>query len=225
MKNFLNFICGNNSHNDIITPIPIPTPTPIPIPTPTPIPTPIPTLLSKMTSTYVQTDLENIFDSNTNQNPNLDKIQCKKLDLNNIIGNFYVDSVYDGDTITILIPIKTHIYNMVSVDKIDINSDSNKSNTIYFNKVHVRLLNLDTPEIKPLKDIPNRDEHIRKAKEARDFLSNIILNKIIQVKFYQNDKYGRPLVEIYHDSICLNELMITKGYGKKYSGGTKDTNF
>lgn len=155
----------------------------------------------------------------------LNKLEKKKFDLENISGNFYVESVYDGDTITILVPVRTHIYNMIGSDQIDMSSDSNKSNTVYFNKIRLRLFGIDTPEIKPKKDISNREDHIKKAKDSRDFLSNQILNKIIKVEFLQNDKYGRPLAKIYLNNQCLNDLMIEKGYAKKYDGGTKDTEF
>lgn len=222
MINFLSFICGHNISNIIP-------------------PQPIKTTLTTSTQTNdlnintddlnininmdIDTDTDTNSNHNLNLNPSLNFTQYKKLDLGNISGNFYVESVYDGDTITILIPIKIHIYDMKSLDQIDWDSDSNKSNTIYLNKVRVRLLGLDTPEIKPSKDIPNRDEHIKKAKEARDFLAHLILNKIVHVKFCQNDKYGRPLCEIFSDSVNLNDLMIMKGFGKRYSGKTKDSNF
>jgi len=149
----------------------------------------------------------------------------KKFDLDGIEGKFYVESVYDGDTITILVPIQTHIYNMIGSNSVNFDSDSNKSNKIYFNKIRLRLLGIDTPEIKPRKDIPDRDNHIAKAKEAKEFLSNQILNKIINVKFMSNDKYGRPLANLYQNNININELMIEKGYAKKYDGGTKDMFF
>ena len=174
------------------------------------------------------TDLINI-----EQDDNVQKLQKiytntlekKKFNLDNIKGNFYVESVYDGDTITLNVPIKTHIYNMISSNEIDEQSNNNKSNEITLYTVRIRLLGIDTPEIKPSKDLPNRDEHIKKAKEARDFLSNLILGKIIKVEFLTNDKYGRPLAKIYNGNICLNDLMVEKGYAKKYLGGTKDTDF
>ena len=155
----------------------------------------------------------------------INTLEKKKFNLDNIIGNFYVESVYDGDTITIIVPVKSHIYNMVSQNKIDELSDNNKLNTVYFNNIRIRLLGIDTPEIKPSKDLPGRDEHIRKAKEAKEFLSSHILGKVIRIEFLSNDKYGRPLAKIYNDNICLNDLMIEKGYAKKYDGGTKDSNF
>ena len=155
----------------------------------------------------------------------INTLEKKKFNLDNVIGNFYVESVYDGDTITVIVPVESHIYNMISQNQIDEISDNNKLNTVYFNSIKIRLLGIDTPEIKPSKDLQGRDEHIRKAKEAKEFLSSHILGKVIKVEFLSNDKYGRPLAKIYYDNICLNDLMIEKGYAKKYDGGTKDSNF
>lgn len=145
--------------------------------------------------------------------------------LENIKGKFYVESVYDGDTITVLVPTKLSIYNMDSSNTVDLDSNTNKEEKIVLNKIRVRLYGIDTPELRPKKTLPNRDEHIAKAKEARDFLSGLVLNKIIRIEFLSNDKYGRPLVKIYNNNICFNDLITEKGYAKKYDGGTKDNNF
>jgi hypothetical protein len=58
----------------------------------------------------------------------------------------YVIKVYDGDTITV-------------ASKLPFDNSP-----IY--RFSIRLAGIDTPEIKPRKDIPNRDLHIAKAKEA-----------------------------------------------------------
>jgi len=160
----------------------------------------------------------------------IDTKQYGKFDFDKMEGNFYVESVYDGDTITLLIPTKLSIYNMSSSNMIDLNTNTNPLEQIVLNKIRVRLYGIDTPELKPKKNLSNRDEHITKAKKARDFLSELILNKIVRVSFLLNDKYGRPLVKLYikeitSNEICLNDLMIKKGFAKKYDGGTKDSNF
>ena len=84
--------------------------------------------------------ISDIVDTNDNivQKISLNTLEYKKFDLNNTSGYYYVDSVYDGDTITVLIPIKLHIYNMISNNQIDESSDSNKSNSIYLNKVKLK---------------------------------------------------------------------------------------
>lgn len=149
----------------------------------------------------------------------------KKFNLLDIKGNFYVKSVYDGDTITILVPMNLSVFSCVSKDEIDPNSNSNTDNQINMFEIRTRLLGIDTPEMKPLKTIPNREEHIEKAKNARNFLANLIENKIITVEFNSNDKYGRPLSTIYYLNQNINKLMVEKGFAKAYDGGTKDTEF
>lgn len=148
-------------------------------------------------------------------------LETVKFDLNNIKGNFYVESVYDGDTITLGVPMSftTHNY---KIDNKDILVELNKITSPTINaSVRVRLHGIDTPELKPLKSMLNRDKHIQEAIKARDYLSSLILNKIIYVEFMDNDKYGRPLAKIYQNNICINDDMITKGYAKPYDGGKK----
>tara|TARA_A100001015_G_scaffold164873_1_gene183306 strand:- start:53 stop:505 length:453 start_codon:yes stop_codon:yes gene_type:complete len=118
---------------------------------------------------------------------------------------FYVKvlKVYDGDTIWITIRLNMKIY-----------------------KIKTRLYGIDTPEIKPLKSMPNRDKEISKAKESKKFLEDLVLNKIIKIKCGNWDKYGRLLITIFiNNNLCseinLNDLMVEKGLAKKYFGGTK----
>ena len=118
---------------------------------------------------------------------------------------FYVKvlKVYDGDTIWITIRLNMKIY-----------------------KIKTRLYGIDTPEIKPLKSMPNRDKEISKAKESKKFLEDLVLNKIIKIKCGNWDKYGRLLITIFiNNNLCgeinLNNLMVEKGLAKKYFGGTK----
>lgn len=147
--------------------------------------------------------------------------QYYKYDLEGIHGKFYVENVYDGDTITILFPVKQHIYNMNSKDEIDLKSDKNKKDLIEIKKIKLRLYGIDTPELKPSKKMENREEHIQKAIEAKNFLSNLILNQIVEIDFLKNDKYGRPLAIIYKNNIDINHHLIEKGYANKYDGKKK----
>lgn len=165
-------------------------------------------------------------------NSNINTDEIKKFNLLGIRGNFYVKSVYDGDTIVILVPMIIRVFSNISKELVEpIEPISNQLDQldqldqIYNYEIRLRLLGIDTPELKPLKSIPNREEHIKKANEAKNFLSQQILDKIVTIEFKENDKYGRPLGSIYLNNINLNNLMIEKGYAKKYSGGTKDINF
>jgi endonuclease YncB( thermonuclease family) len=87
-----------------------------------------------------------------------------------------------------------------------------------------RLYGVDTPEMKPLMSLPNRDEEIKKAKKAKEFLEKEILNKVVYVECLDFDKYGRILVKIYPSrwsKDLINQKLIEKGFGKSYFGGTK----
>lgn len=142
----------------------------------------------------------------------------KKFDLNGIEGNFKVISVYDGDTIVIIVPIKMQLYNTNSKNELYPNLFPND---LINYKIRLRLIGIDTPEIKPLKNIKNREKHITKAEEARDYLASLIKDKIIHVKFSNNDKYGRPLAYCYINNSNLSDIMLDSKHAIPYNGGTK----
>jgi micrococcal nuclease len=113
-----------------------------------------------------------------------------------------VVSVYDGDTLKAVVCI----------------------NGLY-QQVKIRCYGYDSPEMKPPLSKENREIEIERAIKARDFLSGLVLNKIVRIHFYEFDKYGRFLGTIYLRKCCsdidINKLMIEKGYGYEYFGGTK----
>lgn len=106
-----------------------------------------------------------------------------------------VIKVYDGDTITI-------------VGKVRYNPK------IY--KFSVRLNGLDCPEMRT-KDA--KEKLI--AVKARDYVANIILNKIITLKEVKLDKYGRLLAYVYYEKRCINSELIERNLAVSYDGGTK----
>jgi len=109
-------------------------------------------------------------------------------------------SVYDADTVDALIFLHDRFY-----------------------KFKLRLSGIDTPEIKPLKKIENRDLHVSCAKKCKEYLSSLILNKIVNIECLEFDKYGRLLVNIIHDNMNINDHLISKKYAKRYEGKTKCT--
>ena len=74
----------------------------------------------------------------------------------------------------------------------------------------IRLACIDTPELKGKKANPNE------AKEARDFLNNLVSNKRVSLRRITNDKYGRTVGELIINGINVQELIVQKGYGKVY---------
>jgi endonuclease YncB( thermonuclease family) len=109
-----------------------------------------------------------------------------------------VVDVYDGDTATISL-----------------------INNCQIQKLKLRMYGYDSPELKPRLDKVNRDEEIKKAKEAKQFLSDLVLDKICTVDTRGFDKYGRLLGTLYAENVNINELMVSHGHGYEYYGGKK----
>lgn len=138
-------------------------------------------------------------------------MKIKNLDLKGVVGDFYVCSVYDGDTIRIIVPLKTHVFSMRGPNAIDASSDSNKSNIVNFHEIKVRLAGIDSPELKT--DV--------NGFESRDYLMSLVLNKIVRVEILGQDKYGRFLGNVYCNGQHINKLMIEQGHAVEYYGKTK----
>lgn len=132
------------------------------------------------------------------------KLNCKNL--NNIEYFNFIDQikiakvvdVYDGDTITIVTDV----------------------HGVYY-KFKVRLFGIDCPEIKPSKDIDNRELHIKSANKVKDILKMLILNRTVKLLCKNFDKYGRLLVVVNYEGININEFLLENKLAKKYDGKTK----
>jgi endonuclease YncB( thermonuclease family) len=139
-----------------------------------------------------------------------------------------VVEVYDGDTCKIILHYNNDFY-----------------------KFNCRLHGLDTPEMKPLLSKVDRETEISKAYKCRNKLIQLCTNcvcdinsmekktnkiletnsKIIYVKCFEFDKYGRLLVELYENETGLyndappgcsfNKILIDEGFAVPYDGGTK----
>jgi endonuclease YncB( thermonuclease family) len=112
--------------------------------------------------------------------------------------NVRLHSVYDGDTIKV----------------------------IYYNKqveepviVSCRLKGIDTPEIRPPKNIDNRNDILVKAQIAKEATSKYFQHKdeIFGIQVEGLDKYGRWLIT----EQPLNDELIRDGLAVEYDGGTK----
>jgi micrococcal nuclease len=109
-----------------------------------------------------------------------------------------VIKVYDGDSITIAAKLPF------------------KNSLVY--RFSIRLNGIDTPEIKG-----KTDDEKEAAKNARDALSNLILNKYITLKNVDNEKYGRVLADVYLENLHVNDWLVKERYAVRYDGGTKKT--
>lgn len=130
---------------------------------------------------------------------NLDLVNIQKFILP--ITKAYVIKVYDCDTITVAFKFE---------NSIDMNTY----------KVSVRFNGIDSPEIKS----KNSDEK-KCAIKARDYLTELLLNKEIELKDVSYDKYGRILADVYLDGQHINQKILDDRMAIKYEGGTKVKNF
>ena len=74
----------------------------------------------------------------------------------------------------------------------------------------IRLACIDTPELKGKNAKPNE------AKEARDFLNQLVSNKKVSIRRITKDRFGRTVAEIFKNDINIQKLFMEKGYGKIY---------
>ena len=113
-------------------------------------------------------------------------------------------SVYDGDTCTAVFRFKGRLI-----------------------QYRIRLLGIDTPELKPLLSCPSRAEVVASAKRAKKALEDHVLNKVIILELGDFEKYGRILGTLYirksfnRKGENINKWLLNNGYAKEYYGGKK----
>jgi endonuclease YncB( thermonuclease family) len=150
--------------------------------------------------------IDNLLQSDGPSAPYLDKLSYT------IMG--YVVSVYDGDTFTLA------VYHQIPRCSVSQNDGQFDKKIV---RVKCRMNGIDTPEMKPPKNQANRDAEKAKAREAKQFVETIILNKYIRVHVDGLDKYGRWLVRVSCPDTGndLAEMLLEKGHAYRYDGGTK----
>ncbi len=79
-------------------------------------------------------------------------------------------------------------------------------------KLTCRLANINAPEIRGC----TNDEK-RLGLLAKDFLAKEILEKVLPVEFFENDKYGRPIVVIYDkEGNSINDKLVSMGHAQPF---------
>ena len=112
-----------------------------------------------------------------------------------------VISVYDGDTVTLMID----------------------QGMKHFARVKVRLVGINTPEIRTT-DL----EEKKRGYLAKNFLKDLIEGKTVVVHTVKKGKFGRWLgvLWLYEEDMTelgqsLNDLMIQEGHAVAYNGGKR----
>ena len=109
------------------------------------------------------------------------------------------------DTIEFTFPIKGgRVIKVYDADTITIASKLPYNESPMY-RLSVRLNGIDTPEIKG-KGV--EEEEKATAKLARDFVSNLALNKYVRLENIESEKYGRILADVYIGDVHLNGLLL-----------------
>ena len=105
---------------------------------------------------------------------------------------------YDGDTCT---------YTIVNVPD------------LFGDKIPVRVRGIDTPEIRGKCDIEKS-----RAKQVRDFVRDLHSQATkIDLKDCERGKYFRLVCDVFLDRENLSEILIERGYARKYDGGKRES--
>jgi endonuclease YncB( thermonuclease family) len=164
--------------------------------------------------------------SNSSNNNNTNEILIKNLlntnnDKQNILYKNYMSDGSDikwEDTVEFKFPIKGgRVIKVYDADTITIASKLPYDESPMY-RLSVRLNGIDTPEMKG-KGIS--DDEKEAAQQARDFVSNMVLNKYVKIENIDSEKYGRILADVYIGNVHLNEILLKERYAVKYDGGTK----
>lgn len=86
------------------------------------------------------------------------------------------------------------------------------------NIISIRILGIDTPEMRG-KCI----NEIEKAKEAKSYLKELIKTDQYSIVIKGRDKYFRILGDIKIKDKYVSQLMLEKGYARRYNGKEKQS--
>jgi endonuclease YncB( thermonuclease family) len=81
-------------------------------------------------------------------------------------------------------------------------------------EIKVRLVGIDAPETSKGKHKAGQPF----GRKAEKHLAGLVLNRVVDIKGYGSDRYGRILAEIYIDDRNINIEMLKSGYAEIYSG-------
>ncbi len=81
-------------------------------------------------------------------------------------------------------------------------------------EITIRLAGIDAPELSGKKHIPGQPFCLK----AKEYLSTLVLNKVVNIKFYGKDASGKSLGEIFAEKVNINLEMINAGLAEVYRG-------
>ena len=80
----------------------------------------------------------------------------------------------------------------------------------------VRLMGVDTPETRS-RDLVEKADGLK----AKEFVIGFVADGDVVIKVHGFGKFGRPLVDLYKGSVCLNDQLVLHGLAAPYFGGKR----
>ena len=81
-------------------------------------------------------------------------------------------------------------------------------------KTIVRLVGIDAPEVSRPKNQPGQPF----SQQSTKHLAGLALNKVVDIKSYGLDRYGRTIGEVFVDGKSVNFEMVKAGLAEVYRG-------
>ena len=82
------------------------------------------------------------------------------------------------------------------------------------NEIIIRLVGIDAPEISKKKHLPGMPFCMK----SKEYLSSLVFNKVVHIKFYEKNSAGKSLGEIFAGKVNINIEMINAGLAEVYRG-------
>lgn len=117
--------------------------------------------------------------------------------------NFFVPPIKYGKVIDVINGNTIMIATTLSYDE-----------TYY--KFTIKIKNIICPNLKS-----NNDSERLCGIIAKDFLKDILLNKIVSISDISTDSYGKILAYLKTDDLYINDLLINENLAIEYHGGKK----
>ena len=81
-------------------------------------------------------------------------------------------------------------------------------------EIIIRLVGIDAPEISRKKHLPGQPFCVK----SKEYLSSLVFNKVVNIKFYGKDEAGKSLGEVFAGKDNINIEMINAGLAEVYRG-------
>jgi len=108
---------------------------------------------------------------------------------------------------------KAKVRRVVDGDTLDLDIDLGFHITL---SERVRLIGVDTPETRT-RDLVEKASGLK----SKEFVIGFVADGKVIIRVHGFGKFGRPLVDLYKNDICLNQKLVDLGLAAPYFGGKR----